>query len=283
MSRAFHASLEWNEIHQRVCAVCDRTGIQPCPCSFPFSCMLTSETLRCAYSCSHTHTHTKCLYTGWNFYFVALTLRLLSFLCVFSGASIKNVATLLLSAVAMRGPAALPFLCLALWAERLLGFCPGQHGCRDDHGNDEGSWRGFSWRSVPSRNTHMPLWLPVPSQGRPVFWSRLVSVWEGNRASVCICVKLCLHFTVCECGRKFRKGNKIVVLLVQTLHNIYEPFFRVGGRGFLHWDNGGIFWQGKACLWGIWCSRLWGKLLGGRGGDTVWAEQSKDYIKRCQE
>lgn len=193
----------------------------------------------------HTHTHTKCLYTGWNFYFVALTLRLLSFLCVFSGASIKNVATLLLSAVAMRGPAALPFLCLALWAERLLGFCPGQHGRRDDHGNDEGSWRGFSWRSVPSRNTHMPLWLPVPSQGRPVFWSRLVSVWEGNRASVCISVKLCLHFTVCECGRKFRKGNKIVVLLIQTLHNIYEPFFRVGGRGFLHWDNGGIFWQGR--------------------------------------
>lgn len=58
--------------------------------------------------------------------------------CVFSGVQVKDVATLLLPAVAMRGPAALHVISPALRAERLLGFCHGQSGQRRDDDDDEG-------------------------------------------------------------------------------------------------------------------------------------------------
>lgn len=51
----------------------------------------------------------------------------------------------------------------------------------------------------------------------------------------------CLRFAVCECERKFKERKKIVLLSTQALHNIYKPFFRMGGTGFLHRDTGGIF------------------------------------------
>ena len=71
-------------------------------------------------------------------------------LCVSSCLSVKDAATLLRPAAAVRGPAALPLLGPALRAERLLGFRHGQHGQHGQHDDDdEGRGRRLGRRGDP--------------------------------------------------------------------------------------------------------------------------------------
>lgn len=96
---------------------------------------------------------------------------------VFLGVSIQDVAASLLPAAAVFVPAACSVLCFALWTERLLGFFSGQHGEHWEDGNDERWGRRFSHGTNPlSRDAHVPLWLPLPAEGRSVLRPWLVTV-----------------------------------------------------------------------------------------------------------
>lgn len=86
----------------------------------------------------------------------------------------KDVATLPPSAVAVRGPTALPLLGPALRAEGLLGLCHGQPGQRRNDDNDEGRGRRLHPDGPFHRFHHVPLRLPVSPQGRPVLRPRSV-------------------------------------------------------------------------------------------------------------
>lgn len=139
----------------------------------------------------------------------------------------KDVAASLRPAAAVFAPAARSVLCFALWAERLLGLFPGQHGEHWEDGNDERCGRRFCHGpNPPSRRARVPLWLPLPAEGRPVLRPGLVRV-HGREAE----------------DLAWPKG-------------LSPPLLCKPGDGLLLWGNAGVFWQGEESLWGILCSRL---------------------------
>lgn len=169
---------------------------------------------------------------------IKLMLLSIHLVCSFSGIYLKDVATLLPPAVAMRGPATLRLLSPALWAEGLLGFCHGQYGQRRDDVNDEGWGRKLRRGGDPAPwRTHVPVWLPLSAQGRPVFWPRSVRVCVNKREKqqrerkremhVCDTLSSFLRVCVCVCVRQeVQKGKQMSwmaewVSMTRALHDFH--------------------------------------------------------------
>ncbi len=170
----------------------------------------------------------------------------------------------------MRGPALLPLLDPALWAERLLGFRHGQHGRRRVHDDDEGWGRRLGRGGHPPPwHTHVPLRLPLSAQGRPVLWPRSVRVCETTEAEMHVCNALSsfLSLWVCVCVcQKDQTATQMgwMTEWVSTTHPKPCMTFIAPEQSLplVHhlreeFHNADVFRQRKACLWGILCSRLW--------------------------